>query len=93
MLTSEEARYLSGEENPEEMVDVTVTVCFHKTVQIPVTDYRIVDEGIDEDGIYFRESDYSNCDLSPAIETVWDELKYMKEKGWEEDECETTLDG
>ena len=94
MLTPEEAKYLAGNSQPETEIEVTVTVCFSKTIKIKVDDYRIVDEGVDEDKCYFREDDYSCCDIyTPAKEEVYCDVKSMEEKGWDTDEFEVTLGG
>ena len=39
-----------------------------KTVKIKVSDYTITDSGKDEDGEYFEDVDYSDCDLKGAVE-------------------------
>ena len=55
-------------DNPEREIDVTVSVTLSKTVKIKVSDYEITDSGKDEDGEYFEDIDYSNCDLKSAVE-------------------------
>lgn len=55
-------------ENPEREVEVTISIALSKTVKIKVKDYEIVDYGRDEDGEYFEDIDYSNCDLKSAVE-------------------------
>lgn len=55
-------------ENPEREVEVTISITLSKTVKIKVKDYEIVDSGRDEDGEYFEDIDYSNCDLKSAVE-------------------------
>ena len=55
-------------DNPEREIDVTVSVTLSKTVKIKVSDYEITDSGKDEDGEYFEDIDYSNCDLKGAVE-------------------------
>lgn len=57
------------EENPEREVEVTVSVTLSKVVKIRVRDYEVLDSGKDEDGIYFEDVDYSNCDLKGAVES------------------------
>ena len=49
-------------------IEVTVSVTLSKTVKIEVSDYEVVDSGKDEDGEYFEDIDYSNCDLKGAVE-------------------------
>ena len=55
-------------ENPEREVEVTISITLSKTVNIKVKDYEIVDSGRDEDGEYFEDIDYSNCDLKSVVE-------------------------
>ena len=56
------------EELPEREIEVTVSVTLSKTVKIKVSDYTITDSGKDEDGEYFEDVDYSDCDLKGAVE-------------------------
>lgn len=56
------------DDNPEREIEVTVSVSLSKTVRIKVSDYEITDSGKDEDGKYFEDIDYSNCDLKGAVE-------------------------
>ena len=55
-------------DNPEREIEVTVSVTLSKTVSIKVSDYKITDFGKDEDGEYFEDIDYSNCDIKGAVE-------------------------
>lgn len=55
-------------DNPEREIEVTVSVTLSKTVKIKVSDYEITDSGKDEDGEYFEDIDYSNCDLKGVVE-------------------------
>ena len=55
-------------DNPEMEIEVTVSITLSKTVKIKVSDYQITDSGKDEDGEYFEDIDYSNCDLKGAVE-------------------------
>lgn len=55
-------------DNPEREIEVTVSVTLSKTVKIKVSDYEINDSGKDEDGEYFEDIDYSNCNLKNAVE-------------------------
>ena len=91
-------------DNPEREIEVTVSVTLSKTVKIKVSDYEITDSGKDEDGDYFEDIDYSNCDLKGAVEeqivlpqNAWDYIapKSKKEvnaifdlKGWNVDDFE-----
>lgn len=70
-------------DNPEREIEVTVSVTLSKTVKVRVSDYEITDSGKDEDGEYFEDIDYSNCDLKGAVEEqivlpqkACDELRY-----------------
>ena len=54
-------------DNPEREIEATVSVTLSKTVKIKVSDYEITDSGKDEDGEYFEDIDYSNCDLKGAV--------------------------
>ena len=53
---------------PEREVEVTISITLSKTVKIKVTDYEIINSGIDEDGEYFEDIDYSKCNLKKAVE-------------------------
>lgn len=55
-------------DNPEREIEVTVSVTLSKTVKIKVSDYEITNSGKDEDGEYFEDVDYSDCDLKGAVE-------------------------
>lgn len=55
-------------DNPEKEIEVTVSITLSKTIKIKVTDYEIIDSGKDEEGDYFEEIDYSNCNLKKAVE-------------------------
>lgn len=65
-------------DNPEREIEVTVSVTLSKTVKIKVSDYEITDSGKDEDGEYFEDIDYSNCDLKGAVE----EQIVLPQKAW-----------
>lgn len=64
--------------NPEREIEVTVSVTLSKTVKIKVSDYEIT-TGRDEDGEYFEDIDYSNCDLKGAVE----EQIVLPQKAWD----------
>lgn len=53
--------------NEEKEIEVTVSITLSKTFKILVSDYTIVDSGKDEDGEYFKDIDYSDCDLKRAV--------------------------
>lgn len=59
------------EDNPTKDIIVTVSITLSKTLPIKVSDYKIVDSGIDEDGNSFQDIDYSNCDLKSAVENQY----------------------
>lgn len=48
----------------EKEIPINVTVTLNKIYKIKVSDYKINDYGKDEDGEYFEDIDYSECDLS-----------------------------
>lgn len=87
-------------DNPEREIEVLVSVTLSKTVKIKVSDYEIVDSGKDEDGEYFEDIDYSNCDLKSVVEsqvvlpqsaytTLLEETKARKDlEGWTVDDFE-----
>lgn len=91
-------------DNPEREIEVTVSVTLSKTVKIKVSDYEIADSGKDEDGEYFEDIDYSNCDLKGAVEEqiVLPQSAHMYVKGnskvqedlsnWYVDDLEVLLD-
>ena len=66
-------------DSPEKEIEVTVSVTLSKTVKIKVSDYEITDSGKDEDGEYFENIDYSNCDLKGAVE----EQIVLPQKAWD----------
>lgn len=66
-------------DNPEREIEVTVSITLSKTVKIKVSDYEITDSGKDEDGEYFEDIDYSNCDLKGAVE----EQIVLPQKAWD----------
>lgn len=83
-------------DNPEREIEVTVSVTLSKTVKIKVSDYEI-DSGRDEDGNYFEEVDYSNCDLKEEVmKQVYlpQEAGEIIQKGFDSDEinCVKYLD-
>lgn len=89
-------------DNPEREVEVLVSVTLSKTFKVRVSDYTITDSGKDEDGLYFEDIDYSECNLKQVVEeqvTLPQEAykyitssgnKSVKEelKGWDVDDFE-----
>ena len=79
-----------------------------KSAYIYVDDYEILATGTDEDGAYFEDIDYSDCNLKKAVEeqitlpqNAWDYIapKSKKEvqaifdlKGWNVDDMEVVLE-
>ena len=91
------------EELPEREIEVTVSVTLSKTVKIKVSDYTITDSGKDEDGEYFEDVDYSDCNLKKAVKEqitlpqnaynkVMNRQAYNDLKGWNVDELEVVLE-
>lgn len=76
---------------PKKEIEVTVSVTLSKTIKVKVSDYEIVDSGKDEDGEYFEEVDYSNCDLKGAIENQYI-LPQDKCSDWDVDDFEVVLE-
>lgn len=93
---------------PEKEIEVLVSVTLSKTVKIRVSDYKIADCGTDENGSYFEDIDYSECDLRNAVEDqivlpqeAYSHVKPITRKegkacsdltGWHVDEMECILD-
>ena len=78
-------------DNPEREVEVTVSITLSKTLKVRVDDYQIVDSGKDEDGEYFEDIDYSNCDLKSAVENQYI-LPQDKCSDWDVDDFEVILE-
>ena len=55
-------------DNPEKEVEVTVSITLSKTVKIKVSDYTVLDSDKDENGEYFEDISYSDCDLRSEVE-------------------------
>lgn len=79
-------------DNPDKVVEVTVSVTLSKTIKIKVNDYNIVDSGKDEDGNYFEEIDYSDCDLKKAVKEQYLLPQGYLLKGWTVDDFEVVLE-
>ena len=73
-------------ENDERDVEVDVTLTLHKTVIIKVDDYEVTDSGKDEDGEYYEDIDYSNCDLVSSVKEQVD-----MPKDWEIENLEVEI--
>ena len=76
---------------PEKEIEVCISVTLSKTVKVKVSDYTIVDSGKDEDGEYFEDIDYSDCDLKTAVK---EQIKLPQDtcKGWNVDDFEVMLE-
>ena len=90
-------------ELPEREIEVTVSVTLSKTVKIKVSDYTITDSGKNEDGEYFEDVDYSDCNLKGAVEEqitlpqnaynkVMNRQAYNDLKGWNVDDMEVIME-
>lgn len=55
-------------ESSEKEIEVLVSLTISKTFRIKVRDYTVEDSGRDEDGDYFENIDYSDCNLRKAVE-------------------------
>ena len=66
-------------DNLEKEIEVTISITLSKNVKIKVSDYEIIDSGKDEEGKYFENIDYSNCDLKKAVE----EQIILPQEAWE----------
>lgn len=75
------------EENPEREIEVIVSVTLSKTIKVKVSDYDVINSGKDEDGNYFEDIDYSNCDLKEAV-TNQELLPQDKCPDWDVDDFE-----
>lgn len=69
------------EEQESEIIEVTISQTFSKTVEVEVDDY-VEHKDSDEDGIYFW-NDYSGCNLKDAVDeqhlTIKDILERIPE--------------
>ena len=54
---------------PDREIEVEVTVTLKKKIKILVDDYDISDSGFDEDGNYYEDIDYSECNLVDAVKS------------------------
>lgn len=73
--------------NPEKEIEVTVCLSISKTVKLKVSDYTIEERGKDEDGNYYENIDFSDCDLVSAAQEQVD-----IPKGWIVDDFEVIKD-
>jgi len=96
------------EDKKSKEIEVCVSVTLSKTVKIKVSDYTIIESGVDEDGEPFEDIDYSTCDLKKAVEeqivlpqNAWNYITPKSKaeidalfdlKGWSVDEMEVILE-
>lgn len=74
--------------NKSKEVEVTVSVTLSKTVKVKINDYDIISQGVDEDGNFFENIDYSNCNITNAVEEqVLLPQYYMKDWNVDDFEC------
>ena len=85
------------ETNPEREVEVLISITMSKTVKVKVSDYQITDSGIDEDGDYFEDIDYSECNLKGVVMTQIPHIKpyweYNNIKMTNEERIDRDLEG
>lgn len=60
------APYNQKELFPKE-VEVTVSITLSKTVKVITDEYNITSSGLDEDGHYFEDVDFSECDFKQIV--------------------------
>lgn len=94
--------------NRPKEIEVLVSITMSKSFRITVDDYEILAEGKDEDGDYFQDIDYSNCNLHQAVDeqinlpqeahkwvvpfSMSDARVKRDLEGWNVDEFEVILD-
>lgn len=71
-------------ENPEVEIEVDVWLTIHKTFKVKTTDYDITYEGVDEDGNYECDRDFSETD-------IWSLIEYDLPEGWKEVDADYTI--
>ena len=72
-------------ENPERELQVRIIRTISKLVTLKVRDYEIIDEGKDEDGDYYCDVDFSDCDIDGAIES---QIDLTLPDGWENNDLD-----
>lgn len=78
------------EDIEEKELEVTISVTLSKTVTITVDDYKIIDQGVDEDGYSYEEIDYNNCNLKKAVKEQIT-LPQEKLRDWNVDDYEIII--
>lgn len=78
-------------EIPKRKIEVTVSVTLSKTVEVEVDDYELKEEGVDEDGCFYEDIDYSQCNLKRAVE---EQITLPQDacNGWDIDDFEVILE-
>ena len=57
-----------NEIDPEvKSIEVEITLTLTKRVELKVSDYEVIEQGVDKDGVFFEDIDFSNCDLGSAV--------------------------
>lgn len=54
-------------DNEEREIEVAVSITLSKNFKIKVSDYEVINSGKDEDGNYYEDIDYSNCNLEEEV--------------------------
>lgn len=91
------------ENNPEKEIEVLVSVTLSKTLRIKTSDYRITDRGTDEEGEYYENIDWSDCNLvehvleqhllpQEAYSRVEDSKDREDLRGWTLDDMEAVIE-
>ena len=95
-------------DQPEREIEVLVSVTLSKTVKVRVSDYEVVGCEQSEDGDYFEEINYLECDLQGAVNnqivlpqeahnyiktnTMEGAKAHLDLMGWNVDEMECIID-
>ena len=57
-----------NEVDPEaKSVEVEITLTPTKRVNLKVSDYEVIEQGVDKEGVFFEDIDFSNCDIDSAV--------------------------
>lgn len=90
-MTSHNHSSLLEIQNPEKEIEVTISVTLSKNTKIKISDYKITNCGNDEDGVYFEDIDYSDCDLKGVVEEQIT-LPQNTYKDWNIDDFEVIIE-
>jgi len=69
-------------------VEVEITLTLTKRVNLKVSDYELIEQGVDKDGAFFEDIDFSKCDIDSAAKVQVD-----LPKNWIVEEIDTELVG